>query len=193
MAIRESLQEAVRVIGLIEALEEKILDAARRLERVLLGGGKLLTCGNGGSAADGSHLATEIACRFIENRRPYPAFSLTADSSLLTATGNDYSFAEIFARQVVAYGCPGDILVAISTSGNSQNVVRALEQAKAGGLQTISLLGHDGGRCRGRADVELVVPHAVTARIQEAHKLIIHLFCEQIEPALQRGPASAQG
>ena len=193
MPIRESLQEAIRVIGLVDALEEKILDAAGRLERVLLGGGKLLTCGNGGSAADSSHLATEIACRFIENRRPYPAFSLTADSSLLTATANDYSFEEVFSRQVMAYGNPGDILVAISTSGNSQNVVRALEQAKAGGLQTISLLGHDGGRCRGRADVELVVPHGVTARIQEAHKLIIHLFCERIEPALQRGTAAAAG
>src|SRR5947209_1230902 len=119
MAIRESLQEAIRVIGLVSALEEKILDAAGRLERVLLGGGKLLTCGNGGSAADSSHLATEIACRFTEDRRPYPAFSLAADSSLLTATANDYSFAELFARQIVAYGCPGDILVAISTSGNS--------------------------------------------------------------------------
>jgi D-sedoheptulose 7-phosphate isomerase len=192
MAIRESLDEAARVIGLVNALEDKILDAATRLERVLLTGGKLLTCGNGGSAADSSHLATEIACRFIENRRPYPAFSLAADSSVLTATGNDYSFEEVFSRQVMAYGQTGDILVGISTSGNSQNVVRALEQAKAGGLQTISLLGHDGGRCGGLADVELVVPHTVTARIQEAHKVIIHLLCERIEPALQRGELTAR-
>ena len=185
MSIQASLDEAVRAIRMIAALEDEVTRAADRLRSALLGGHKVLTCGNGGSAADSSHLAAEIACRFVQHRRPFPAISLAADGGLLTATANDYSFAEVFARQVIAYGQAGDALVALSTSGRSPNVVRALEQAKTQGLVTIALLGRDGGPCRGLGDIELLVPHDATARIQEAHKVIIHVLCELIEPALQ--------
>ena len=186
MSIRASLDEAVRAIGMIAELEWEVVRAADRLRAALVAGHKVLTCGNGGSAADSSHFASEIACRFVQDRRPFPALGLASDGSLLTATANDYSFDEVFARQVVAHGRPGDVLVALSTSGQSRNVVRALGQAKAQGLVTIALLGRDGGQCRGLADCELLVPHDVTARIQEAHKVIIHLFCELIEPSLQQ-------
>src|SRR4051794_7795767 len=135
MSIQASLDEAVRAIRMITALEAQVVRAANRMRTALLGGHKVLTCGNGGSAADSSHLATEIACRFVQPRRPFPALSLAADGGLLTATANDYSFDEVFARQVIAYGHPGDVLVALSTSGRSPNVVRALEQAQAKGWQ----------------------------------------------------------
>jgi D-sedoheptulose 7-phosphate isomerase len=186
MSVRHSIDDAIKAIGLLVPLEAKIREAALLIEDTLLSGRKVLTCGNGGSAADSSHLATEIACRFVEDRRPYPAISLTGDGGLLTATANDYSFDEVFARQVVAFGQPGDVLVALSTSGKSPNVRRALEVARETGLKSIVLLGRDGGFCDGLASVSLIVPHDVTARIQEAQKVIIHIICELIEPALKK-------
>ncbi len=186
ISVRESIQDAVAAIELLFDLEAPIRSAAQLIEQTLLGGKKLLTCGNGGSATDSSHLATEIACRFIGDRRPFPAISLSADGGLLTATGNDYSFAEIFSRQVIAFGTPGDLLIAFSTSGQSENIRRALEQARALDLHAVAILGRDGGRCRGIAPIELIVPHSETARIQEAHKVIIHLLCELVEPALSQ-------
>jgi D-sedoheptulose 7-phosphate isomerase len=186
MSVRQSIDDAIKAIGLLVPLEAKIREAALLIEDALLSGRKVLTCGNGGSAADSSHLATEIACRFVEDRRPYPAISLTGDGGLLTATANDYSFDEVFARQVVAFGQPGDVLVALSTSGKSANVRRALEVARETGLKSIALLGRDGGFCQGLASVSLIVPHDVTARIQEAQKVIIHIICELIEPALKK-------
>jgi phosphoheptose isomerase len=186
MSVRHSIDDAIKAIGLLVPLEAKIREAALLIEETLLSGRKVLTCGNGGSAADSSHLATEIACRFVGDRRPYPAISLTGDGGLLTATANDYSFDEVFARQVVAFGQPGDVLVALSTSGKSPNVRRALEVARETGLKSIALLGRDGGFCHGLASVSLIVPHDVTARIQEAQKVIIHIICELIEPALKK-------
>ena len=186
ISVHESIQEAVAAIELLYDIEAPIRSAAQVIEQALLSGKKVLTCGNGGSAADSSHLATEIACRFLGDRRPFPAISLSADGGLLTATGNDYSFEEIFARQVIAFGTSGDLLIALSTSGQSENVRRALEQAKALDLHSIAILGRDGGRCRGIASIDLIVPHSSTARIQEAHKVIIHLLCELIEPALSQ-------
>jgi phosphoheptose isomerase len=186
MSVRHSIDDAIKAIGLLVPLEAKIREAALLIEDTLLSGRKVLTCGNGGSAADSSHLATEIACRFVGDRRPYPAISLTGDGGLLTATANDYSFDEVFARQVVAFGQPGDVLVALSTSGKSPNVRRALEVARETGLKSIALLGRDGGFCHGLASVSLIVPHDVTARIQEAQKVIIHIICELIEPALKK-------
>jgi len=184
ISVRESIQDAVAAIEQLYDLEAPIRSAAQVIQQALLRGKKVLTCGNGGSAADSSHLATEIACRFDGDRRPFPAISLSADGGLLTATANDYSFDEIFSRQVIAFGTPGDVLIALSTSGQSENVGRALEQAKALDLHSIAILGRDGGRCRGIASIELIVRHSATARIQEAHKVIIHLLCELIEPAL---------
>jgi D-sedoheptulose 7-phosphate isomerase len=186
ISVRESILDAVAAIELLYNLQEPIRSAARVIEQALLSGKKVLTCGNGGSAADSSHLATEIACRFLDDRRPFPAISLSADGGLLTATANDYSFDEVFSRQVIAFGTPGDVLIALSTSGHSENVGRALEQAKALDLHSIAILGRDGGRCRGIASIDLIVPHSATARIQEAHKVIIHLLCELIEPALSQ-------
>jgi phosphoheptose isomerase len=186
MSVRQSIDDAIKAIGLLVPLEAKIREAALLIEDTLLSGRKVLTCGNGGSAADSSHLATEIACRFVGDRRPYPAISLTGDGGLLTATANDYSFDEVFSRQVVAFGQPGDVLVALSTSGKSPNVRRALEVARETGLKSIALLGRDGGFCHDLASVSLIVPHDVTARIQEAQKVIIHIICELIEPALRK-------
>ena len=160
------------------------------LADALLRGNKLLACGNGGSAADASHLTTEFVVRFQADRRPYPAISFTANGGDLTACGNDYSFDETFARQVRAFGLKGDILFAFTTSGNSENVLRALLTAKETGVTTVAFLGRDGGRCAGVADVEFIVEHGVTARIQEAHKLLLHTVCELVEVRLHAAAAA---
>jgi len=186
MSIRDSLNDSIAAIGSLFHLEEALTRAADIIRETLVSGRKVLVCGNGGSAADSSHLATELACRFVSDRRPYPALCLAADGGLMTAIGNDYSFAELFARQVAAFGAPGDLLIAMTTSGKSQNIRRALEQAKTQGMKTLALLGRDGGFCRGLSDVEILVPHDTTARIQEAHKVIIHLLCEIVEPDLAK-------
>jgi len=165
----------------LEGLEPALGRAAEVVGRCLVAGGKLLVCGNGGSAADGADFATEFACRFVTDRRPYAAMNLAGCGSVLTATGNDYGFDEVFARQVRAFGRSGDVLVAISTSGNSTNILSAIAAANIAGLQTIALLGRDGGRARGLARVELVVPCTVTARIQEGHKFLLHVLCEMVE------------
>lgn len=148
------------------------------------GGGKILFCGNGGSAADSQHLAAELTGRFINDRRPLAALALSTDTSALTCIANDYSFAEVFARQVQGLGRSGDVLVGISTSGNSRNVIRAVEEARAVGMQVVGLLGRDGGTLLELCDVSIVVPSQVTARIQEAHILIGHTLCGLIEKQL---------
>ncbi len=153
-------------------------------------GGKILACGNGGSAADASHFMTELLCRFCDDRRSLPGVALTNDGSFLTATANDYGFDHVFARQVEGLGKPGDVLVGISTSGNSPNVLAAIEAANAAGLQTVALLGRDGGDTAGAADIEITVAHEVTARIQEAQKVLIHALCEGIERRLGLVPDS---
>src|SRR5271165_2694969 len=186
MSIQTSLNDSIAAIRTLFDLEAPVTMAANLLRETLLAGRKVLACGNGGSASDSAHFATELACRFISDRRPYPAISLTGDGGLMTAIGNDYSFAELFARQVKAFGSSGDLLVALTTSGNSENVKRALQQAKESGLKSISMLGRDGGACRGLADVELLIPEQVTAKIQEAHKVMIHLICELVEPSLSK-------
>ncbi|HXP34430.1 MAG TPA: SIS domain-containing protein, partial [Chthoniobacterales bacterium] len=129
---------------------------------------------------------TELACRFVEDRRPYPAMNLSQGGSLITAIGNDYGFEEIFARQVRGFGNAGDVLIAISTSGKSKNIRRAIEEAHSRKLKTIALLGRDGGSVAGIADVDLIVKSDSTARIQEAHKFILHVFCEICEARLPR-------
>jgi len=183
-------REAVAMLQSLEGLEPALGRAAEVVGRCLVAGGKLLVCGNGGSAADGADFATEFACRFVTDRRPYAAMNLAGCGSVLTATGNDYGFDEVFARQVRAFGRAGDVLVAISTSGNSTNILSAIAAANIAGLQTIALLGRDGGRARGLARVELVVPCTVTARIQEGHKFLLHVLCEMVEAGwLLRGGA----
>lgn len=168
----------------LDALGAPVQAAGRMASCALQAGHKLMFCGNGGSAADSQHLASELTGRFIKDRRPLAAMALSTDSSALTCIGNDYAFDEVFARQVAALGRSGDVLVAISTSGNSRNVVRAVEEARSAGMQVIGLLGRDGGVLKGMCDVPIVVPSQVTARIQEAHILIGHTLCGLIEEAL---------
>jgi phosphoheptose isomerase len=184
--LKTAVDTAISTLQSLADLEEQIASAADLISDCFVAGNKLFACGNGGSAADAADFTTEFACRFMEDRRPYPAMNLSVGGSLLTATGNDYSFEEIFARQVRAFGKPGDVLVAISTSGNSKNIRRALEEAKACGLKSVALLGRDGGQCRGIAGVDLIVARETTARIQEAHKFLLHVICEIVEPRLPR-------
>ena len=184
--LQRALGDAASTFRSLAKFSGEIDKAADLIAASLTSGGQVLACGNGGSAADVADFTTEFACRFMGDRRPYPALNLSTGGSLLTATGNDYSFAEIFARQVRAFGKPGDILVALSTSGKSKNIQRALEQAKTGGLKSVALLGRDGGECAGIGDVDLIVPGNATARIQEAHKFLLHVICEIVEPRLAR-------
>ena len=189
-SISEILAQAIRAatstIQSVANLEQSLGRAAEMIEQCLHNGSKLLVCGNGGSAADAADFCTEFACRFVEDRRPFPAMNLAQGGSLLTATANDYGFEEVFARQVRAFGSADDLLIAISTSGKSKNIRRALEEALVRKLKTIALLGRDGGSAVGLADVDLVVPGDSTARIQEAHKFILHVLCEAVEPRLRQ-------
>ncbi len=176
-----NLAEHLQLMQVLTALDPQVLSAGKRLSGVLTSGGKLMFCGNGGSAADCQHLASELTGRFIKDRRPLAGLALTTDSSALTCIGNDYSFDDVFTRQVQGLGRAGDGLIAISTSGNSANVLRAVEAAKAMGIYTLGLLGRDGGKLGALCDDSIIVPHAVTARIQEAHLLIGHTLCGLIE------------
>ncbi len=146
--------------------------------------GTIFWCGNGGSAADSQHIAAEFVGRFKKDRRPLRSISLTTDTSVLTCISNDYSYQEIFSRQLNALGRKGDVLVAISTSGKSKNIVKVLIQARKMGIKTIGLLGKKGGVCKNYVDVPLIVPSNITARIQELHILIEHLMCEIVEQKL---------
>ena len=184
--IQSAIAAATKTLKSLADIQDEIGKAAVLISESLRSGNKLLVCGNGGSAADAADFCTEFTCRFVEKRRPYPAMNLAAGGSLLTATGNDYGFDEIFARQVVAFGKPNDVLVAISTSGKSGNVRRALEQAKEHALKSVALLGRDGGLSGGIADVDLLVAGESTARIQEAHKFLLHVICEICETRLPK-------
>jgi D-sedoheptulose 7-phosphate isomerase len=152
----------------------------------LTSGHKLLVCGNGGSASDATHLATEFLCRYREDRRPYPAISLTANGELMTAVCNDYHADEIFARQVWGLAEPGDLLIAFTTSGKSKNILRALEEAKRKGVKSICFLGRDGGFTKGMATLDLLVAGDNTARIQEGHQILFHALCEIVEEKLPK-------
>ena len=181
ITLDQAADAAIATFQSLRSLSSPVEAAARVVGECLIGGGKLLVCGNGGSAADASDFTTEFTCRFVSDRRPFPAINLTACGSFLTATGNDYSFDEVFARQVRAFGKPEDVLVAISTSGNSRNVIAALRAASEVGVTSIALLGKSGGEARGLAGIELIVPGSETARIQEAHKFLLHVICQMAE------------
>ena len=166
------------------ALSTAIAEAANAMSSALDNGNKLLICGNGGSASDALHFSGELLCRFERDRRALPAIALPADTATLTATGNDYDFSQVFARQVEAFGQPGDLLVAITTSGNSENIRQAVTAAKAAGVGVIALTGRNGGQLAEELDanhLELRVPDTSTARIQESHAIIIHCLCDLIE------------
>ncbi len=168
-------------------LAPDIARAADLMSSSLLADGKILACGNGGSAADAQHFAAEMVGRFERERPELPALSLATDTSILTAVANDYAFDQVFARQVRALGAKGDVLLAISTSGNSGNVIAAIDAARERDLSVVALTGKGGGRIRRQlrdADVHLCVPHDRTARIQEVHLLIIHCLCDAIDATL---------
>lgn len=184
MEILYSVREHIELAEwLLAELQEPLSTSAGMMIDCLRGGGKILLCGNGGSAADAQHFAAELVGRFEVERSGLPAIALTTDSSALTAIGNDYGFEQLFARQVEALARPGDLLVGISTSGNSPNVCKALEKAKQLGCTTLGLVGRDGGTMAAVADYALIVPAERTARIQEMHLLIIHLLCEAVDAA----------
>jgi phosphoheptose isomerase len=184
--LKSAISAGTKTLQSIADLESQIATAAELISGCLTNGKKVLACGNGGSAADTSDFCTEFACRFVEDRRPYPAINLSQGGSLITATGNDYGFEEVFARQVRAFGNSGDVLIAISTSGKSKNIRRAIEEAQARNLKTVALLGRDGGSTAGLADIDLIVKGDSTARIQEAHKFILHVICEICEARLPK-------
>jgi len=170
-----------------ESLSEDILNAANMCLDCIKRGGKLMLMGNGGSAADSQHIAAELTGRFKQNRKALAAMALTVDTSSLTALGNDFGFETIFSRQIEALGQKGDVAIGISTSGNSENVILALELAKNMGMQTIGFIGNQGGRMGGIVDIPLIVPSNDTARIQEVHITIGHIICEIIEQEMFDG------
>jgi D-sedoheptulose 7-phosphate isomerase len=167
-----------------EALAKPIAEAVAALMGCITAGGKVLACGNGGSASDAQHFAAEFVGRFERERPGLAAISLTTDTSILTAIGNDYDFVQVFAKQVQALGSPGDVLLALSTSGNSANVLAAVDAARARDMTVIALTGRGGGKLRDKladTDVHICVPHERTARIQEVHILAIHCLCDAVD------------
>ncbi len=179
--LSKCLDEHHAAIESVRRLEPTIHKVVALLQDTFASGGRVFACGNGGSAADAQHFASELTGRFERDRRPYPAISLTTDSSALTAVSNDYGFEHVFARQLEALARPGDVLIAMSTSGNSPNILRTLERARQLGLKTVGLLGKSGGKAAALVDHALVIEAARTSRIQEAHILILHLLCEVFE------------
>jgi len=178
----QHVQESVNLVQSFFAKEiSHILFQGNYMADSLTSGAKILICGNGGSAADAQHFAAELSGRFVAERRALAGIALTTDTSALTAIGNDYGFDRIFARQLEALGCAGDLFVGISTSGNSENIVQAVKTAQSLGIRTLGLLGRDGGRLRTMMDDCLIVPSDVTARIQEIHIMIIHFWCEILD------------
>jgi D-sedoheptulose 7-phosphate isomerase len=171
-------------IDAVEALAPGIACAADAIASSFAQGGQLLVCGNGGSAADAQHVAAEFVGRYLKERMPYPAIALHTNSSAVTAIGNDYGFDEVFARQVRAHGRAGDVLLAISTSGESANVLAAIDAAHEADMAVIGLSGRDGGKMAGSCDVCLTVPVDSTPRVQEAHIMIAHVLCGLVEDAL---------
>jgi D-sedoheptulose 7-phosphate isomerase len=187
--IRTQIASSIRTKErVLESLTPQIERAARIFIGALRKGNKLLFFGNGGSASDAQHLAAEFVGRYERERRALPAMAFTTDASILTAVSNDYAFETVFARQVEALGRRGDVAVAISTSGRSPNVLRAVERARKLGLRTIGLTGKDGGPLKGRVDVAIVVPSDMTSRIQEAHIMIGHILCDLVDRNLPPRP-----
>jgi D-sedoheptulose 7-phosphate isomerase len=183
--IRLQLRSHCEVMAAVERdLVPGIASAAALLAGALRGGNKLLVMGNGGSAADAQHFAAEIVGRFKLERRALPALALSTDTSILTAVGNDYGFESIFTRQVEAHAAAGDVVVGLSTSGNSPNVQAALQLAAQSGCRTVALLGRDGGSIKEVAELSLIVPSHDTPRIQEGHITIIHIICDLVEKEL---------
>jgi len=185
--VKSTLEEHRQVVEKMAALEGEIASAGELCGNALAKGQRIYLCGNGGSAADAQHIAAELIGRFVHDRRALPAIALTTDTSALTAIGNDYGYDEVFSRQVEGLCREGDVLIAISTSGNSDNVLNAVDAAHRAGASVIGLSGKSGGALDAKCDVSLVVPSDVTARIQEMHIVIGHLICALVEEHLGLG------
>jgi len=180
--IKESIKNSAAVKEkMLLSCVDKINDSADVLVQALKSGNKVMICGNGGSAADAQHMAAELVVRFKKNRRAFPSVALTTDTSIMTACANDFSYEEIFSRQIEAIGLKGDVLIGISTSGNSPNVIKAIESAKQIGIKTIGLTGEKPSELQKSSDVCISIPSQETARIQECHILCIHILCDIIE------------
>lgn len=188
--IHQHFTSHVAVVESLSQQAERMLEAAQRCSTALAAGNKVLLCGNGGSAADAQHIAAELIGRFIDDRRSLPAVALTTDTSALTAIANDYGYEQVFSRQIEGLAVPGDVLIAISTSGNSANVNRAAVSARERQCEVIGLSGKSGGALAALCDTALVVPSDITARIQESHILIGHILCDLIEQSLFVGSRS---
>jgi D-sedoheptulose 7-phosphate isomerase len=180
----EFLDEHNALFSQLHKIGLGVTKAANIIIKTIKAGNKILICGNGGSAADAQHLAAELVGRFEKERKALPAIAFTTDTSILTAVGNDYGYDAIFSRQVEGLGVTGDTLIGISTSGNSKNVIMAVEAGKNKGIKSIGLIGNDEGTLASMCDLAVIVPHSVTARIQEAHIFIIHFWVAYIEKEL---------
>jgi D-sedoheptulose 7-phosphate isomerase len=178
--LQTSLAQWAELLPRLDGLAEPLSRLGEAMMACWSNRGKVLVAGNGGSAADAMHFAEELVVRFARNRRALPAIAL-ADPTVISCAANDFGFESVFTRQLEALGNPGDVFVAMTTSGNSANLVAALRTAKQTGLVTAAFLGKDGGQARGLADIELLVPSNVTARIQEAHKLLFHTLCQWVD------------
>jgi D-sedoheptulose 7-phosphate isomerase len=185
--VKATLEEHRQVVAKMAALEGEIASAGELCADALAVGRRIYLCGNGGSAADAQHIAAELIGRFVNDRRSLPAIALTTDTSALTAIGNDYGYDEVFSRQVEGLCREGDVLIAISTSGNSDNILKAVDAAHRSGASVIGLSGKSGGALDAKSDLSLVVPSDVTARIQEMHIVIGHLICALVEEHLDLG------
>ena len=187
--LEENIEEARACFAGLIALSDGVDRAVALIADTVCGGGVVLTGGNGGSAADAMHFSTELICRFERERRPYRSICMNASGGDLTAISNDYTYADVFARQVHAFAAAGDLVIGLSTSGNSPNVVAALKAARQTGAASIALLGRDGGDARGLATLDLCVDGPTTARVQEAHQLLIHTLCGAVEDEVARREA----
>ncbi|GAA4087969.1 D-sedoheptulose 7-phosphate isomerase [Mucilaginibacter panaciglaebae] len=181
MVIQQLKDHQETIQKVIDSLVPHIEHACGVMTSTLQNGKKVLIAGNGGSAADAQHIAAELSGRFVKNRKALPGIALTTDTSALTAIANDYGYDYVFARQVEALAQPGDLFIGISTSGNSEVVLRAFTTAKEMGCQTLGLSGRDGGKMNGLCDLNIVVPSDLTARIQEMHILIGHILCQAVD------------
>ncbi len=178
------LNEHTTLFSKLNEIAPAVLQAGSLIVKTIQKGNKILICGNGGSAADAQHFAAEFVGRFEKERGALPAIALTTDTSILTALGNDYGYDSVFSRQVEGLALAGDTLIGISTSGNSKNILLAVTSAKNKGMKSIGLLGRDGGIIASHVDIPVIVPHSVTARIQEAHVFIIHFWAAFVEKEL---------
>ncbi|AMP97215.1 Phosphoheptose isomerase [Pedobacter cryoconitis] len=181
MVLEELNHHKNTIDQVIAKLVPEIESGCKLLTDTVLAGGKVLIAGNGGSAADAQHIAAELTGRYVKDRKALPAIALTVDTSALTAISNDYGFERVFARQVEAFARPGDLFIAISTSGNSPNIIQALHTARELGCKIIGLSGRDGGQMNNLCDLNIIIPNDVTARIQEMHILIGHIFCKAVD------------